>query len=207
MIEAPERSPERDAAIRAMLPHVPFDGWTMRSLRSGLTSLGESPELARTLFPDGPPGLVEAWSDLVDREMEAAAGTISATGLGRRVREVVALRLGMLRAHREAQRRALAVIARAGQPLILARMTARTVDSIWHAAGDQAADFSWYTKRATLAAIYGATLLYWLADQSEEDAATLAFLDRRLAAVAAFGRLRRRFARCRRPAAPDRDAA
>ncbi|MGH7076591.1 MAG: COQ9 family protein [Acetobacteraceae bacterium] len=207
MIGVPERSAERDAAIRAMLPNVPFDGWTMRSLRAGLLSLGESPELARNLFPDGPLGLIEAWSDLTDREMEAAAGAITEAGLGRRVREVVVLRLRLLRPHREAVRRALAVIGRAGRPHLLARMTGRTVDSIWHGAGDKAADFSWYTKRASLAAIYGATLLYWLTDQSEDDAATLAFLDRRLAGAAAFGRLRRRFSHCQRPAAPRNAAA
>jgi hypothetical protein len=55
-----------------------------------------------------------------------------------------------------------------------------------------AADFSWYTKRATLAGVYAATLLFWLRDDSEDDAATLAFLDRRLEGVARFGRPRRR---------------
>ena len=36
MIDPPERSPERDAALEAMLPNVPFDGWTYRALRTGL---------------------------------------------------------------------------------------------------------------------------------------------------------------------------
>ena len=35
MIAPPERSPERDAALEAMLPNVPFDGWTYRALRLG----------------------------------------------------------------------------------------------------------------------------------------------------------------------------
>ena len=84
-----------------------------------------------------------------------------------------------------------------------ARCTARTVDAIWHAAGDEAADFSWYTKRATLGAIYGATLFYWLRDDSEDDAPTLAFLDRRLAGLGRFGKLRGRLtARLPRLAAP-----
>ena len=73
-----------------------------------------------------------------------------------------------------------------------AACTARTVDAIWHAAGDRSADFSWYTKRAILAAVYSATVLYWLRDTSEDDAATLAFLDRRLAGVGRIGRLRGR---------------
>jgi ubiquinone biosynthesis protein COQ9 len=74
---------------------------------------------------------------------------------------------------------------------------ARTVDAICHAAGDRAADFSWYTKRAILAAVYGATLLYWLQDGrtdagGEDDAATLGFLDRRLAGIGRVGKLRGR---------------
>ena len=72
------------------------------------------------------------------------------------------------------------------------RCAARTVDAIWHAAGDSSADFSWYTKRAILAGVYGATLLFWLGRHDEDDAAALAFLDRRLAGVAAIGRARRR---------------
>lgn len=214
MIGGPERSAERDAVIRATLPHVPFDGWTMRAVRAGLAEIGEAAEMGPNLFPDGALGLIEAWSDLADREMEAAAGDIGETGLAARLRAVVALRLQMLRPHREAVRRAVAVLGRAGAARTATRIMARTVDSIWHAAGDKAADFSWYTKRASLAAIYGATVLYWIADQSEDETATLAFLDRRLGQVAAFGRLRRNlkvwprcFAGCRRSAAAHQDAA
>jgi ubiquinone biosynthesis protein COQ9 len=52
---------------------------------------------------------------------------------------------------------------------------------MWYAAGDKSADFSWYTRRATLAAIYGTTLAFWLRDPSPDLAKTLEFLDRRLA--------------------------
>jgi ubiquinone biosynthesis protein COQ9 len=74
-----------------------------------------------------------------------------------------------------------------------AKCTARTVDAILHAAGDRSADFSWYTKRALLAAIYSATVLYWVRDSSEDDAATLAFLDRRMTGLGRLFRLRARF--------------
>ncbi len=83
------------------------------------------------------------------------------------------------------------MLATPGQAIRAARCTAGTVDAIWHAAGDRSADFSWYTKRAILAAVYSSTLLYWVAaPRSEAD--TLDFLDRRLAGVAQIGRLRRR---------------
>ena len=117
------------------------------------------------------------------------------------MRAVIALRLAQNRPHKEAIRRALALLALPSHARLAAACTARTVDAIWHAAGDRSADFSWYTKRAILAAVYGATLLYWLRDGSEDDAATLAFLDRRLSGVGRIGALRRRaeqaFARVR----------
>ena len=68
-----ERSEARDAAIRAALPHVPALGWTRAALGAGLRDLGQDPVEAESLFPGGPAEVVEAWSDLADREMEAAA--------------------------------------------------------------------------------------------------------------------------------------
>lgn len=187
----PERSPERDAAIHAMLPNVAFDGWTRRALAAGLEALGEPADDADLLFPDGAVGMVEAFCDLADRDMIAAAAglALGETSLPRRVRAVVALRLAQNRGHKEAVRRAVSVLALPGHARQAAACTARTVDSIWYAAGDRSADVSWYTKRAILAAIYTATLLFWLRDSSEDDAATLAFLDRGLAAHGRVHRL------------------
>lgn len=194
MMTEPERSPERDAAIDLLLPHVPFDGWTLRALRAGLAGDGRDPEEADLLFPGGAADMVEAWCDLADRRMEAAAAEAGLAGmrLTARVRAVIALRLAQIEPHREALRRALAVLALPRNAPLAAACTARTVDAIWHAAGDRSADFSWYTKRAILAGVYGATLLFWLNDTSEGAAASLAFLDRRLADVGRFGGLRRR---------------
>jgi ubiquinone biosynthesis protein COQ9 len=192
MRNLPERSPERDAAIDAMLPHVPFDGWTKLALRRGLASLGQPVDDAEMLFPAGGAALVEAYCDLADRRMEAAAADIAATGLSHRVRAVIAQRLRQNRPHKEAVRRAIAVLAMPRHARLAAACTARTVDAIWHAAGDQSSDFSWYTKRAILTAVYTGTVLFWLRDASDDDAATLAFLDRRLADIGRIGGLRRR---------------
>lgn len=188
MFQPPERSPERDAAIEALLPNVPFDGWTIAALRA---AAGSDADL---LFPGGVTDMIEAYCDLGDRWMEQGAidADVSSLRLSARVRAIIALRLEQNRPHREAVRRALAILAVPGNAGIAVRCTARTVDTIWHAAGDGSVDFSWYTKRAILAGVYGATLLYWLGDGSEDDARTLAFLDRRLAGVGRIGGLRRR---------------
>lgn len=192
LFSPPERLPERDAAIEAMLPHVPFDGWTMRSLRMGLADAGMPVDDAELLFPGGAADMVDTFCDLADRWMEQDAATLAETRLTARVRGVIALRFERNRPHREAIRRALAVLALPTNARVAAACSARTVDSIWYAAGDESADFSWYTKRAILTGVYGTTLLYWLRDGSEDGSDTLAFLDRRLAGVGRIGKLRGR---------------
>ena len=193
MTTEPERSPERDAAIRAMLPYVASEGWTLATLRHAMAGSGTDPLDADMLFVRAS-DIIEAWADLADRDMAAGAEAagIADLRLSQRVRALVALRLRQSQDQREAVRRALAVLATPGHAAMAARMTARTVDAIWHAAGDRSADFSWYSKRAILAAIYSATLLFWLRDTSEDDADTLAFLDRRLAGLGRIARLRQR---------------
>ena len=176
----PERSPERDAALDALVATVPFPGWTVAALRQ---AAGPDADL---LFPGGPMDMVETWSDLADRRMEPS----DAQRVPDRVRAIIALRL--LRSHpaREAVRRGFALLAT--DPAAFARTAARTVDTVWHLAGDRSADFAWYTKRAILSAVYGTTLLYWLRDDSEDSEASLAFLDRRLANVGQIGHARRK---------------
>ena len=181
---SPERSPERDAALDALVGTVPFPGWTVRALQ---TAAGPDADL---LFPAGPIDMVEAWVDLVDRRMPPAPAELS---VSKRVRHVIAQRLADSLLHKEAIRRGLALLAL--DTAATGRVTARTTDSLWHAAGDRSADFSWYTKRAILAGVYASTLLFWLRDDSERAEATLAFLDRRLAGVGRLGKLARRFRR------------
>ncbi len=178
----PERSAERDAALDALAASVPFPGWSMAALRE---AAGPDADL---LFPGGPVDMVETWCDLADRRMETMP--VAGERLADRVRALIARRLEESRPCKEAVRRGLAVLATdAGASF---RTAARTVDAVWHAAGDKSADWSWYSKRAILAGVYGSTLLFWLRDDSEADEATLAFLDRRLAGAGRIGRLRRR---------------
>jgi ubiquinone biosynthesis protein COQ9 len=189
-----ERSPERDAAIRATLPHVPALGWTRAALRAGLRDAGHDAAEVESLFPRGIGGAIEAWLDLADRDMEQAAAAAEVTGLRipARIRKVVAIRLAQAQPNKEAVRLATGLLALPWNLAIAARTAARTADAMWHAAGDTSADISWYTRRATLVAVYGATLAYWLQDDDPEATATLGFLDRRLADLARLQRRRRR---------------
>lgn len=189
-----ERSAIRDAAVRAMLPVAAEEGWNWTTIRAGLTAIGEDPALAESYFPAGPVGAVAHWSDLADREMDEAATAEDVTALRvpARIRRVVELRLRAAAPHKRALRRALSLLALPWNTPVALRTTARTVNAMWHAAGDSSADFSWYTRRATLAGVYGATLAYWVRDDDPEVEDALDFLDRRLADVARLGKMRRR---------------
>lgn len=207
-----ERSAERDAAIVAMLPHVTTLGWTRSALCAGLATLGEPSAAAQWLFT-GSLDMIEAYIDYADRRMAHDAAELAETRLSARVRALIALRLRAAAPERDAVRRAASVLAFPTSARVAARTLARTVDAIWHAAGDRSADMSWYTKRGILAAVYAPTLLNWLRldDLSDpDDAQALDFLDRRLAGVARLGKLRGRISaaacfslpRRQRPVAP-----
>ena len=71
-----------------------------------------------------------------------------------RVKRAVQCRLEFLEPHREAIRRLTSFMLLPGNGRHSFSLLYRTVDSIWFAVGDKSADFSFYTKRITLAIIY-----------------------------------------------------
>jgi ubiquinone biosynthesis protein COQ9 len=185
-MKSPLAERDRDRLIEAVLPDIAFDGWSRAALAVAARRLGMPVAEAEALFPRGAPDLVAGFSRWADRRMLdwIERAPVEETSVSARVKRVVALRFEVVQPWREAVRRALSVLAMPPHALLGLRLLYETVDAIWYAAGDRATDFSFYTKRATLAGIYSATLLHWLDDRSEGFAATQAFLDRR------FGELR-----------------
>jgi len=175
----------QDETIDALLPLVPSLGWT----RLALSRAAGDAALAENLFPRGQLDAVAAWSRLGDRRMTEAAGDLSAMRIPARIRRLIEIRLQQALPHKEALRAALGQLATPWAAPLAMRLTAETMSAMWYAAGDTSADFSWYTRRASLAAVYGATLAYWMRDASPDLSNTLAFLDRRLADL---NRLQRR---------------
>ena len=81
---------------------------------------------------------------------------------------------------KEAARRGTAFFSLPQNAQAGARAFWETADRIWTALGDTSDDVNWYTKRATLSGVYGATVLYWLGDDSPGHEDTWSFLDRRI---------------------------
>jgi ubiquinone biosynthesis protein COQ9 len=190
----------RDRLLAAMLPHVAFDGWTRAALRAGARAAGIPAAEALALFPGGAADFAAAFSRRADRLMlqRLAAEPVDNLPTAERVARAVVLRLETLEPWREAVRRAMVVLALPFNAPLGLRLLYETVDAIWYAVGDHATDFSFYTKRMSLAGVLAATVLYWLDDRSPDFVDTRAFLDRRLADLGMIGRLRADVARAAR---------
>lgn len=183
---------QKDTVLLAILPEVPFDGWTWRTMRAVTAHAGGEDADVATLFPEGPRDLVAWFSHWADRQTLASLAEAKHRRLRtkERIASGVRTRLRLLLPHREAVRRALSLLAMPRNLPLGARLLYDTVDALWYGAGDTSTDFNFYTKRGLLAAVYAATTLYWLDDRSDNAAATEEFLDRRLDEVLAIPRLR-----------------
>ena len=176
----------KDAILSAAMAHVPFDGWSEATLRAAIADAGAEPGLARALFPRGALDLALAYHAAGDAQMIQALGGADLSALRFRERIAHAVRLRLEAADKEAVRRGTTFFALPQNAVHGAKAIWGTADAIWTALGDSARDFSWYTKRATLSAVYGATVLFWLGDDSPGQENTWAFLDRRIEDVMQF---------------------
>lgn len=203
----------RRRLLAGMLRHAPFDGWSETALAAAARDEGVGVEMAHIAFQGGPAEIAEFFVTEADREMTEAvrtalsgaavsqtvgdtaptgSSTTAAGSAGLKLRERVALtirtRLLQHAPHREALRALAAFLALPTHAGLAARALWRTADAMWRAIGDTSTDFNYYTKRASLAGVYGSTFLVWLDDSSEDFADSFAFLDRRIDNVMAIER-------------------
>lgn len=183
----PEPDPRQLELLDAILPHVAFDGWTEAAFRAAVQDSEMTMDAARALCPRGAVDLAILFHKEGDRAMVTAleAAELGDMRFRDRVAHAIRLRLDAVD-DKEAVRRgsvlfALPHMAPEGSKLIWG-----TADAIWTALGDTSDDVNWYTKRATLSAVYASVILYWLGDDSLDGQATSAFIDRRIDNVMQF---------------------
>jgi ubiquinone biosynthesis protein COQ9 len=173
---------KRERLLEAALGHVPFDGWTEASLRRAGADLGLSHAEVLDAFPGGAIEALDLFMALADRRMIEELESADLASLKMRERVLLAVRRRLERAlpHREAVRRGLAALALPQNTPLAMKSLYRTVDAVWFGIGDTSTDWNFYSKRAILAGVYAATVLYWLDDHSEDQARSWDFLARRL---------------------------
>jgi len=181
----------KEQLLDAALIHVAFDGWSDATLDVAVQDADVAPELAHVACPRGALDLAIAYHLRGDAEMLARfeREDVSALRYSEKVTTLVQFRLETV-SDKEAVRRGTTLFALPHHAADGAKLIWGTADAIWNALGDTSTDSNWYTKRATLSAVYSSTVLFWLGDTSEEHADTWAFLERRIDDVMRFEKVK-----------------
>lgn len=190
-------SPEtlRRDILAEMLAEVAFEGWTDTALDEAADAAGMGAEAIGRgdlglLFPKGVPDVLAFWAAEEDAAMAARYSALEdgPTRIRDKITWLVRDRIDALSPHREAARRAAAVMALPLYPGLGPRLAWRTAGAMWMALGDRSTDGNFYSKRATLSAVYLSTLTRWFADDASdgEYEASWTFLDRRIDGVMQF---------------------
>lgn len=169
-----------------------FDGWTEAAIVSAAAGVGIDPAIAVLAYPKDKVGMIAAYAEGIDDALAAAFSpeVIADMRVSKRIRAILLKRLEIMNPAREAIRSALSILALPRNVPTAARLGWRSADVMWRLAGDTATDFNHYSKRAILGSIYTATLMVWLDDESDGQVDTIAFINRRLAGIARFEKLK-----------------
>lgn len=190
MSETSDRTLDEIRALLApALPrHAAFDGWRPPAVAMAAAEQGIDADIAALAFADGAIDMIDAWFASIDARMVEAlpADALAALSIRKKIMALVEARLALLAPDREALRRAMAILALPTNAVRAGKLGWRAADVMWRAAGDSATDLAHYSKRTTLTAVYAATLLVFVDDDSEDHADSRAFLARRIEDVMRF---------------------
>lgn len=173
---------ESGAILDAMLSRAAFDGWTERALSAAARDAGVDRAARAAAYPAGVTDVLRAWSSRLDEDMAASMSgpAFGALKIREKVAFAVRTRLDLLKPHREAARRSAATLALPVYGALGVKLGWKTADAIWRGLGDASTDFNFYSKRTILSGVWISTFMRWLADESEDQSETNAFLDARI---------------------------
>lgn len=179
--------------LDAAILHAERLGWTDRLVAAAARDVGLTKPEAELLLPEGPRDLAAL---LARRHDAAALEALEAVDpialkIRERIRVGVLARMDAAMADAPATRRWVGFLALPSNAALGLRLVWGSADALWRWAGDTATDENHYTKRALLAEILFSTLAVRLI--AGEPAAAEALLDRRIAGVMTFERLKARF--------------
>ncbi len=179
--------PEVLKLMLAALPNVAFDGWSNSTFVAACREADISERKARLFCPRGALDLAIAFHKWGDDQFEISfkKKKISQLKVREKIKKAVELRI-KLASDKEAVRRGVVLFALPIYAFEGSRLIWDTSDLIWELIGDNSEDYNWYSKRTILSAVYAATVLYWLGDNSEGNEETWHFLDRRIEDVMKF---------------------
>lgn len=185
---------EKTVAIQKILAialkHAPFEGWSDAMIDHAAQDAGYGAGEFVRFFPNGAETALNIWF----RQADEAMRNVSLEGL--KIREkisaLILARMQYFYPNREALRRALSFNSLPQHLPASLKSLRDTVDVMWQLAGDNSADYNWYTKRLILGGVYSSTMAVWLNDDSANQENTKAFLARRIDNVMSIERVKQK---------------
>src|SRR5918997_4191907 len=138
MIEPDEMNlDELRGALAPLIPaNAVFDGWSDKALAMAASELGVPANRAQLAFPGGPVEMIDAWFDAIDVAMAKAypLERIEKLKIRERIRDLVLYRIEVITPHKEALRRALAILSQPQNAMAGAKLAWRAADRMWRVA-------------------------------------------------------------------------
>lgn len=179
--------------LEALLPNVPFDGWTDETAQKAAKMCGLTPGEQALAAPRGLADLVDGFFEITEETARNELETLDLAELG--VREKVArgvqVWLAALAPHKEAARRAA---IRGFLPWVAGDAVQRVysvADMIWTGIGDTSEDYNKYSKRGLLGATLPLIFMRWL--DEDDEAALEAYIFSRLTGAMKLGQTAGKF--------------
>jgi ubiquinone biosynthesis protein COQ9 len=172
----------KDLLLASILPNVEFDGWSSGAFEQAVIDSGVDISLVHQIAPRGAIDLAVAFHKKGDELMMLGYKQENFTELkySEKVMQLIKLRIQASNTHKGAVRKGMSLFALPQNINEGGQLIWKTSDKIWNTLGDKSTDSNWYTKRTTLSAVYSATVLFWLCDDSDEAIDTWNFLNRRI---------------------------
>jgi len=182
----------RDAILDAALKIAPFEGWTRLTLRRAVREAGYPDGADELYFEEGVGELLDFWSARLNEQAEAEISKLElgALKIRERVTQGVLARLEAIGTDEEAARRASSRLILPDLAATGVKQIWQAADMIWRAIGDSSTDANYYSKRAILSSVIGATLPVWLSDPSDDKTKGRAFLEARIENVMSFEKMK-----------------
>tara|TARA_B100001093_G_scaffold70057_1_gene60531 strand:- start:57 stop:698 length:642 start_codon:yes stop_codon:yes gene_type:complete len=185
----------KDKIIINALKNINFDGWSKKSILTGMNSQNNDEEMYNKLFPNGIIDAIIHFADFADRQMikKYLEENFKDQRIPEKIKSLLMSRFEFLNPYKEAVRRSVAILALPNNSKFALKSLYKTTDKIWGAAGDQSTDISFYTKRASLAGVYSSTFMSWLGSTDPDLKKVDEFIDRRLANINVIGKITKPF--------------
>tara|TARA_B100000575_G_C23059322_1_gene609857 strand:- start:70 stop:699 length:630 start_codon:yes stop_codon:yes gene_type:complete len=135
--------------------HVVKDGWTKNILKKTLNKNVNNSDLIY-LFPNGYRDLLELSLSELNKSLENKISKINIINLSisKRIKKILLVRLEILNKEKNFFKKTFYHLILPQNSKIMKKNLYQSVDNMWYLAGDNSTDFSFYTKRLILAAIY-----------------------------------------------------